>query len=169
MRVKMLNEDAKFYKEILGEALWRNAQKLREHFYKHVLMTDETFNPFDPKFAHMTLKEYTERAEGLSEKSAGKSNSDDTVVGWEIDMTKGPQTVSAHFINKPENRRFVKINRSPDSSILPKESLKIGNFYECVIYTNEPGKDNIVTYMLLKPSNYRKMCREILDELPENK
>ena len=52
-----INED------LLFEATFTNPANLQRHYEKHVLKPGEKFNPRDPKFPYMTIKEYAKRAE----------------------------------------------------------------------------------------------------------
>lgn len=79
-----INED------LLFEATFTNLANLERHYEKHVLKPGEKFNPRDPKFLYMTIKEYAKRAEDFSNEKAG--DSEDRVshtIGWVSDKKDG--------------------------------------------------------------------------------
>lgn len=59
--------------EFLLKATFKNPINLQKHYDKHVLKPNEKFDPNDPKFPYMSLKEYAKRAEDFSNEPAGDS------------------------------------------------------------------------------------------------
>lgn len=138
-----INED------FLFEATFRNPANLERHYEKHVLKPGEKFNPRDPKFPYMTIKEYAKRAEDFSNEKAG--DSEDRVshtIGW---------------ISDKKEWKFPRIVKFRKSSRLHK------GFGEMVAYVDSPESGTeVIQYMLTRPGKIFREKPYMISELPEN-
>lgn len=159
-------DDEDFYnliEELLDEATWKDQNIIEQHYNKHVLHPDEKFDPNDPKFnSNMTIQDYKFSAERLSREPAGKhDDKQSNVIGFEL----LPVKYREH--NSP---RYVKIRRYVTPKYFPEEARGDGNRYrEAVIYVDQEGDNNIISYMIIKQSRFNQYVNNLFSkELPEN-
>lgn len=168
--------------ECLIEATWRNPLNLNRHYEKQVLKEGEKFNPDDPKFAsNMTLEDYKEEAEKLSNAKADKSvyqtymykpegseeeiqrrsiNLVSDVIGWVVEPQEG---------RVGRLPRRIKVSKFINPKFFPEEAKGTGRYRAAVFYVDEPGEDNIISYFIIKDSRFKNLFNhQWLSELPEN-
>ena len=135
--------------ELLLEATFKNPINLQKHYDKHVLKPGEVFNPDDPKFPYMDIKEYAKRAEDFSNEPAG--DSEDRVshtIGW--------------ISSRPE-WKFPRIVKFRISSRLHK------GFGEMIAYVDSDiSGTEVIQYMLTRPGKIFREKKYMISELPEN-
>ena len=176
MKLKIMDE------ELLTEATWKNAWSLEDHFKMHVLKEGEVFDPQNPKFAfNMTLEDYKNEAEKLSEAKADKSvyavykqdlkgnkyknplrspNTVSNIIGWELE----PQEKRAG-----RSPRKIKVSKTIPVKFFPEDAKGKGKFRAAVIYVDEPSDDNIITYYIIREEKFINLFRhQWSNELPEN-
>lgn len=122
----------------LLEATFNNESHLKKHYDRHVLKEGEKFNPYDPKFPHMTLEEYADAAEALTLATYKNVETRDElmstrsgVVGWVANNESW------------KNPRNIKIKLNSD---------KMPGYMEIVAYTEsyEDAGNQVYTYMLAR-------------------
>lgn len=163
-----LEDEEDFYnllEELLDEVTWNDTERLRFHYNKHVLHEDEEFDPNDPKFSsNMKLDDYKSEAEKLTNEIAS-THDDKTapVIGFKLKPIKYDDTV--------KSPRYVKIRRFVNNKFFPKKARGDGNRYrEAVIYVDNNGDTNIISYMIIKDSRFYQYVNTLFDEeLPKNK
>ena len=149
--------------ELIEESTWNNTQQLKAHYNKHVLKSGESFDSIDPKFSsNMSLEEYKKCAEKLTREPAGlHDDKNSEVIGFRVAPVSYDDSMSP---------RYIKIRKFVTNKYFPKEARRDGHRYrEAVLYVDTPKDDNIISYMILKPSRFYKYVTKLFgEELPEN-
>lgn len=158
------NLDDGILEDLLDESTWNNTANLEKHYRNHVLKDGEEFNSSDPKFSSdMTLDDYRREAEQLTIEPAG-THDDKTskVIGFKLKPVRYDDTV--------RSPRYVKIKRYVEPEYFTDAARGDGNRYrEAVIYVDNNGDNEIISYMIIKPSRFMQYVKYFFDkELPEN-
>lgn len=150
--------------EILDESTWNNSHSLENHFDRHVLKQGEKFDSNDPKFnSNMTIDDYKSEAESLTRAPAGKHDDKTaSVIGFKLKPIR--------YQDVGRSERYVKIKRFVTPKYFPQEAKDGTRYREAVIYVDNDGDDDIISYMIIKPSRFFQYVNYLFDEeLPENK
>ena len=100
----------------------------KDHYFKHVLMPGERFNPEDPKFPYMSEEDYVNEAKELTLQSADKINSNSNIVGFVLQ-------------NYNDIKKIIKIRWPSKWDI---------NYADIVIYNDNDSVEDIYTFFLGK-------------------